>query len=57
MVPTSGMSCLMTVLVIEKDAVGPNGRWQIINPSEHNTTLLLCDTYVTELAKVPTMAQ
>ena len=44
MVPTSGISCLMTVLVIEKDAVGPNGRWQIINPSKHSTTLLLCDT-------------
>jgi len=28
-------------LVIEKDAVGPNGRWQIINPSEHNTTLFM----------------
>lgn len=34
MVPTSGMSCLITVLEMEKEAVGPYGRWHTTRPSE-----------------------
>ena len=33
MVPTSGRSCLMTVLDREKEAVGPCGRWHTTRPS------------------------
>lgn len=33
-VPTLGISCLMTVLEMVKEAVGPYGRWQITRPSE-----------------------
>ena len=32
-VPTLGMSCLITVLEREKEAVGPYGRWQTTRPS------------------------
>lgn len=33
MVPTSGISCLITTLDRVKYAVGPNGRWHTIRPS------------------------
>ena len=32
-VPTLGMSCLITVLEREKEAVGPYGRWHTTRPS------------------------
>lgn len=33
-VPTLGMSCLITVLEREKEAVGPYGRWHTTRPSK-----------------------
>lgn len=42
MVPMSGMSCLITTLYRVKYAVGPNGKWHTISPSDgtkHKQTL------------------